>query len=221
MRLKTEKSVKQLIKDGTIQKTYLKYIITGAPRSATLYMALLFQSAGIPIPHEQFFGAPGGGFWLNYAVGDSSSLAVPFLNKIPKDTKIIHIVRNPLKVITTLSKWGFLDNDEVMRDFWMSILVLDTMPSIKQFNGLDRYIHFYIGWNRTIELYTKTRYRIEDINKNPKKLFDDLGEDVKGKKLYRNVKTHTGNPKKYLTRKDLNGCELKDDFLRYCKYLGY
>lgn len=220
-RLPVNSSVKQLIKEGVIPKCYFKYLITGTPRSATLYMALLFQSAGIPIPHEQYFGMPGGGFWLNHAIGDSSCIAVPFLERVPKGTKIIHIVRNPLKVLTALYRWQFLEDNDGMNSFWFSILSRGTMPSWKKFDGLDRYIHYYIGWNRAIECFTDLRYRVEDINKNPKKIFDDLGEDVTGKKLYRNTKTHSANIKKYLTRKDLKGCELEQDFLDYMKHLGY
>jgi hypothetical protein len=209
--------IPDLIERGAIKKLYLKYLITGCPRSATLYMALLFQTAGIPIAHEQYFGVPGAGYWLNYAIGESSSMAVPFLSKVPSGTKVIHIVRDPLKVVTSLYEWGLFESDK----YWFSLMMKDYFPSIFEFKGLDKYLHFYIGWNRQIEIFTKLRYRIEDINKNPKKIFEDLGENVEGKKLWTDTKTHTGDIDKYLTIKDLEGCELKQDIIDYAAYLGY
>lgn len=220
MNLTTNKSITALVKAGVISKTYFKYLITGTPRSATTYMALLFQSAGIPIPHEQFFGAPGGGFWLNYAIGDSSAIAAPFLHMMPEKTTIIHIVRNPLKVLSSFQRWGFLEDNHLL-DFWVGIQAIQNMPSILEYKGLDRYIHYYIGWNRMVEEYTKCRYRVEDINKNPKKIFKDLGEDIKGKKLWADTTTNASDIKKYLTIKDLEGCELKQDFIDYSQHLGY
>ena len=215
------KSGVDLIKDGKIKPYLLEYIVTGCPRSATLFMALLFRSANIPLNHEGLFGVPGGGFWLNHSVGDSSCFAVPFLGKAPEGCKIIHIVRDPFKVITGLKNWGFLDGDNWAR-CWFGILVKDTMPSILQYKGLDRYIHFYIGWNRTIEDYTKLRYRAEDLAVDPKPMFKDIGVELTGKeKLWNDEKTHTSKHKKYLTLEDFDNCSLRQDLKDYSEYLGY
>lgn len=214
-------SAQKLIDSGLIDLYKFFFVITGCPRSGTLFMAMLFRSAGIPINHEGTFGIPGGGYWLNYSVGDSSALAVPFLHKLPKACKVVHAVREPVKVLTGLSKWGLLDDDKY-KDYWFGAIAVNMMPSLLQFKGLDRYIHFYIGWNRTIEQHTRFRYRVEDLAKDPRQMFIDLGVELSGEeKFWNDPKTHTADHKEYLTIKDFEKCALYQDLVDYSKYLGY
>ncbi len=108
-------------------RTNLEYLVVGTGRSGTLYAAKLLTALGFPCGHERIFNgsdlselprlmdrdsdnsACGKHFGLEFAgrpVAESSYMAVPFLDhESLKDCRIIHVVRDPLKVIRS-----FLNN---------------------------------------------------------------------------------------------------------------
>lgn len=198
----------------------VKYVVTGTPRSATRFMGQLFTSVGIPIGHEMFYGMPGCGIYVDDAKGDSSWLAVPHLESIKNaGAIIIHIVRNPLKVVSSLHH-SQINFDNPM-DNMFTIYKVKHLPSIYRYQGLDRYLHFYIEWNKQIEKYADFRFRIEDLDKDPHILFDKIGVDIKGKKLHDDRRTNAYKDVEYLTLKDLDKCSLKNEFLSVAKKYGY
>lgn len=200
-----------------------RYIISSTPRSGTKFMSRFFCSAGIPIGHEMYFGMPGFGSYLSHAVGDSSWMTVPFLPQFDKTkTTIIHIVRNPLKTVSSLLSSMNLGQDQIDTNLYCRFKIL-KLPSILKYKGLDRYLHFWIEWHKTIDKFHDFIYRIEDINKNPKKIFEDLNVKLHPKtKLWNDTKTNTWNTvDKYLTRDDLAHCILKQEFLEMSYNYGY
>jgi len=200
----------------------LKYIIASTPRSSTGYLSQLFTSAGVPIGHEMFYGMPGNGFYPKNAVGDSSWLAVPHLRSEQlKDATVIHLVRNPLKTVSSMFHAQNLEDRNLGTNIYC-MYKLKCLPDILKYKGLDRYLFFWTVWHKEIDLRTDKLYRIESINKNPKKIFADLGIDISKKKLY-TKKYNAYKDVSYLKLKDLKGCNpiLVKEFKELTKKYGY
>ena len=109
------------------------FIITGCARSGTAYTSRLLTAAGVPCTHEEVFSlevaetvsADGWraacrrwrkpGDWADPdsdspappAKGESSWLAAPLLDQLPKDILVFHQLRNPLHVIRSLMRRRF------------------------------------------------------------------------------------------------------------------
>lgn len=187
-------------------------------------MAKLFTSAGVPIGHEMFFGQPGHGFYPPGAVGDSSWMAVPFIHNFydgHNGIKIIHILRDPLKVVSSMYQGRHL-HDKTMETSEYSMFQKKRLPSMMRYRGLDRYLHFYLVWNYEIVPFAYKQYRLEDVIKDPKDMFHDLDINVQGKELYTRKYNERENPK-YFTVNDLHRCDrkLKKEFLTFAKNYGY
>ncbi len=82
------------------------FVVTGCARSATTYTAQLLSDAGCTCTHEAVFGPHTTAFggW-GTAQGDSSWLAVPFLEELPRETVVIHQVREPSKAVDALVRF--------------------------------------------------------------------------------------------------------------------
>lgn len=183
-------------------------LITGCPRSGTAYMARLFTEAGIPCGHEQEIhnnkGQPME--MVRNAKAESSWLAVPYLSQF-KD--IIHITRNPFKVINSMLNVGFLDEEKGDIEY-----ISQSLPEILEIKGIEQYVYFWTEWNKLIENHTKKRYNIEDINKDPRKF---LSQYIEPKQIYKDTECNTWkNQVKYtnnITLNDIPDGEIKNNFI--------
>jgi hypothetical protein len=202
----------------------LNYLFTGCPRTGTQYIAKLVTSAGILCSHECYFGMPGV-FWCpdGEIRAESSWLAAPFLDKVG-DAKIIHIIRNPIKVINSMMADGALDGilGATVHNFWKMMV----MPNILSFQGIDRYLYFFIEWNRMIRERGKNPpvYRLEDIVEDPRAWLKETGIYPK-RKLFTEKANQHHDDKKYFTLEDFKKMEcnkeLKQIFLEiYNQFYG-
>lgn len=87
----------------------MKFIITGCGRSGTNYVAERLNSFGIKCGHESVFRVTGAKENLGNYDGDSSWFSAPFLGKQYPSTKILHIVRDPKKVIESFHRIGLFN----------------------------------------------------------------------------------------------------------------
>jgi len=175
----------------------LKYTITGTGRCGTLNIARNFTLAGIPCGHESIFDIGGidtakkrlngeikihasgistefgnKSVWFDPLLiqADSSYMAAPFLeDEVLRDTIIIHLKRDPLKVISSFVKnlgyFKTLDNP------WEKFIYLHV-PTILDFETpLERACEYYIKWNEMISKHNVVVHKIED---NPNILFEKL-----------------------------------------------
>lgn len=140
----------------------MRFVIVGTGRCGTGYMSKILTKAGLPCGHEDIYTVNGISSFIKGLEGDSSWLAVPHLESIDKDTKVVHIVRNPLKVFRS---WLFDQsniisleptnintpyNDYIRRHF----------PTIdKQKTQVDKAVVYYIECNSLVEEF---KYRNED-----------------------------------------------------------
>jgi hypothetical protein len=83
-----------------------RFVVTGCARSGTTYTARLLSKAGCSCTHESVFGPRTEHFtgW-GAAQGDSSWLAVPFLDELPAGTVVLHQVREPFAAIDALVRF--------------------------------------------------------------------------------------------------------------------
>lgn len=186
----------------------LKVVVTGTGRCGTVFMANLLTSMGWPCGHEAVFGPHGIGrarevlFGREPAensrisrngtifsegapiVGDSSYMAAPFLREL--DATVIHVVRNPLKVVASLVGGVFRNfsashptdfqdaPDHILYERFMYEYVPELGGDMPQ---LDRGCLFYLRWNEMIEASGRVDllHRIEDPTDRIRKLMGGRG----------------------------------------------
>ncbi len=183
-------------------------IITGCPRSGTGFMARLFTEAGIACGHEQKHGFEHG-FRVDNPQAESSWMA-------EADTETIHIVRNPLEVVSSMITRRFLEDD--MRGNEYTKFAFDNVPELKGLSGFNRYMYFWIAWNRRIEKQTKKRFRIEDID-NDKEGF--IKEYCTPKNIYKNERYNANEIRKILKLEDIPDSKIKEEFIEMAERYGY
>jgi hypothetical protein len=158
------------IRVGRLFMTYrreIDFIITGAPRSGTSYIARILSYLGIECGHESMFNP-----WeIRYEQirfdarkwGDSSWLAAPFLEKLPRVTKVFHIVRDPLETINSIIGTGQIDWPSDYRTFlahhcWGdgSYWPTDIRTAAQE---------FWVKWNSMIEGSGRvtSRFQVESV----------------------------------------------------------
>jgi len=180
----------------------LDYIITGTGRCGTLFVANFLTSAGIVCTHEAVFTPMGLEFALDVLSGreqaisssisrgenlsdyemdsfaDSSYMSAPFLGQF--NSKVIHLVRNPYKVISSFLGLGYFSNpfpsapgdSAIYEDF-----IYRNLPAMSEdIPQLDRACLYWILWNELIESSGKVSHmqRIEGS-------FDGLCDFLGGK----------------------------------------
>ena len=176
--------------------TFPAIVATGCARSGTTFLAKLLTQGGITMSHEAYYGFPFFGCtYREGAIGDVGWIAAPFLQREQvRGALTIQIVRHPLKVISSMAHVHTLEDHNFKSNLYTMCKEL-YLPKLRRFRLMDRYIYNWLKWNKMIAPYADLTYRLEDLVQNPKELFDDLGIDVKGKKLstkkvndYSNVK---------------------------------
>ena len=183
--------------------TKLKFLVTGSGRSGTNYMSRFLTSIGIMCGHESIFTHDGiieaiyrlkepeavrtsfcslsnSDEWFNPSlqIADSSYMSAPYLDDpILEDTKIIHLIRNPIKVISsTFYDANFFSEDNLIQTPYVEF-VYGILPQLKIIEDrLEKNIMYYILWNEMIESKIKSKnvfvHKIE--NGITKALFDFL-----------------------------------------------
>jgi len=150
-----------------LRKAAIQFVVTGTPRSGTTYVARVLRKIGFDCHHERRF-TPWEVVMDAYRLddvpwGDSSWLAAPFLPMLPADTKVFHVLRDPLKTINSIIGTGQIDwphdyrtfiakhcwNDE---DYWPADVAADAQT-------------FWLRWNLMIERSGRVhrRFRVEDL----------------------------------------------------------
>jgi len=215
-------------------KNKLYFVIVGTGRCGSVSFANLLSSVGIPCSHERIFGNQGinlsskknsevSGFHNDFILAESSYMAVPYLdNKILKDALIIHVVRDPIKVI--LSFHNKLQYFRHQSNAWEKF-ILYHLPEISNYsNPLTRSICYVVRWNEWIEKQASERryirIRLEyDVDKlldylqipfHPKLKLLNSYEDWKQKRKPLNA-----------TKEDILNSELGEEVRRLSYRYGY
>ncbi|MBI1330645.1 MAG: hypothetical protein GC166_12180 [Alphaproteobacteria bacterium] len=132
-----------------------KFIVAGTGRTGSALIAELLQSAGIACGHESVF-TPWGVCYQRELIGDSSWLAVPYLNEF--SGHILHLVRSPEKVAQSFLDIGFFDPDT---DTAYSRFARRFVPITG--NPVDDAFRWYFEWNSRIEAVAHARFDLDDV----------------------------------------------------------
>lgn len=186
-----------------IDKIDLKYVVTGTGRCGTLFFANLLTSMNIPCSHEAIF-TPNGLSWakdiiegkrktrnseiseiveqpcngINSILAESSYMAAPFLGDF--DVDVIHLVRNPIDVISSFIGKAFnffidskpTHNPDLPNNILYEKFIFEKIPELSnELTQIDRACLYYIRWNQLIEDSKKTKVLIK-IEDGPQKIKD-------------------------------------------------
>lgn len=145
----------------------MRFIVTGTPRSATRYAAVLFDRLGIPCTHEQYCNQNKRLIdvvrWHESQEGtrgDSSWLGWTFLGMMPSPIVVFHCRRNPWAVIDSLAHRNRIVNFDCEASEIVGSL-RETMnaycPSVASYDEpIDRAAEFMLRWNESIESALET-----------------------------------------------------------------
>lgn len=137
-------------------------VVTGCQRSGTAYVSALFTASGWWCSHERFF-SEARQYQVRPDTIESSHCVAPFLTQLPDDALVVHLVRNPLDVLSTL-----LANRKFVGKAPDSVkFARKQAPQIhvKKDSELQRVMRYWHGWNNLIEQSGRVthRWQVEHI----------------------------------------------------------
>ena len=224
----------------------LKYLVTGTGRCGTVYMARLLSSIGIMCGHETTFDHRGFEFALeklkkrNFVttavshpeekwfvakdmIAEASYMAAPFLDKKElSHIKIIHVVRNPLQVISSyVSDIHFFGNC-LLPGFPPYIkFVLNHCPEINNYETeIEKACCYYVLWNEMIEKNAEKHpaYIRLKVEQQPSRALFDFVEVKDCFRFYNNTRANSWKKRREnLTLEDIPEGTLKQSFIKICK----
>ena len=163
--------------------------------------------------------------WFNVKdqIAESSYMSAPFLdNEKLKDCKVIHVVRNPLKVISsTYFDVNFFE--EPLQKGYVKF-VLEHVPEIKEIdNNLEKTVAYYIAWNRMIENKLKNKEHLfVNVERMPsEKLFNFLEIPYTNKYFKDRTINHWNKRDKDLTLDDIPEGKIKNDLIQIIEDYNY
>jgi len=157
-------------------------------------------------------------------IAESSYMAAPYL-KLPelKNVKIIHVVRNPLKVISSFVKSLNYFSQSTPTNEWENKIYNNIKGLSNINNQIERACFYYCKWNELIENNTKTNKHIlcklENIDSN--QLFFDFIEKQKKKiTLPKNINT-INKREQNIKITDIPIGDIKNMFIKKCSDYNY
>lgn len=163
--------------------------------------------------------------WLHSnVIAESSYMAAPFLkDDILKNTKIIHIVRNPLKVISSHVKDINFFEPHKKHNLWLDY-VLSEVPELNSIeNTIEKACYFYTHWNNMIEANIVNHINIRHNTENccTPELLDFL--EVKNPiNEFKNNQINSWKKRtEDLTLNDIPDGSIRNDFIAIGEKYGY
>ena len=199
-------------------------VISSTGRCGSVYVAKLLTSVGILCDHESYFGPTGKEIENSFVskreglhkfpkrIAESSMFSAPFLKTLDSKTKIIHLVRHPLKVITSFTKdlnmfnqnWRDNKSFVVTESFIRKHIDIENIK-----DQLTAGCAYYVLWNRLIEEKFNFRFKKEN---DVKELFDYL--EIKPDKFYQDKKCNSYEKNHNDKAKIITWEEIPDSFYK-------
>jgi len=157
----------------------ISYVVASTPRSGTGYIAQTLSRLGLRCGHEGCFRPDGQSYWQREgAMGDASWLAVPFIDRLPPGTVVLHQTRDPVKAINSINsgaryfrEWPQTREDYLGSDPYRRFIIDHTSGWTWPDGEAGRGAHFWHNWHRWIEGAARRRgdlryfrYRLEDLD---------------------------------------------------------
>jgi hypothetical protein len=164
------------------------FVVTATPRSGTTFTSVVLSRMGCRCGHEQVFQPwkPWGFHGWGEFDGDASCYAVPYLYQLPRDTLVVHQVRDPLATIRSLANWGLFSPFSIRRHIVLPIarftrgkpprelalrfMKVHSRDAWRRRDGdIARAAQHWVDWNRAIERQSQemgleyVRFRVEDL----------------------------------------------------------
>lgn len=116
--------------------------------------------AGVDCGHERAFSMTrhGEGDWI----AESSWCAVPYLSNVGSETYVVHLVRNPLCVISSRAAWGTFPDDGPGRDDRGAFAIKHCPEIALGRNPIERAAIHWVEWNKRCAIRDEL-VRIEDV----------------------------------------------------------
>lgn len=225
----------------------LKYIITGTGRCGTMFMSRFLTDMGIPCGHEVIFTNEG----LTAAKAnlvtyeglnaDSSYMAAPYLqHEILKNASVIHLVREPMKVINSFvvafcyflsgtlackrnnKEWTYAYPPGADPEFKFMKFIYFNLPELHSpsLTAVERAAIHYIKWNEMIERgCAGKKFLFHRIESDISKLTKFIGIDKQD--LYNDKDTNKAIYKNIYTLNDIRSDSIKEKLIDISKRYGY
>ena len=147
-----------------------RFLITGAGRSGTGYIASVLSALGCPTGHEEIFGQKllqdaEEIRWPLEVHGDSSWLGAPYIDALAAGTVVLHQVREPVANVRSSLRIHVFSSPSWYRSF-----AEQHAPALLTGSEVERCMRYWLEWNRMagrarekpqLDYY---RYRLEDID---------------------------------------------------------
>jgi hypothetical protein len=129
-------------------------LITGTGRSGTHYMSYLMCAMGFDLPHERV-GRDGTASWKHIVTGTFINRKGDRRTEIRSEgfARILHIVRHPLKVISSMQTFG-----PATWRYMAEHAAIDADAPLP-----IRGMHAWVEWNRLVEIQAHWRFQIESL----------------------------------------------------------
>lgn len=133
------------------------FLITGCGRSGTMWAAKFFSALGFECGHEVSFSHSSSG---PLVLPESSWLAVPHLSKLPKNTPVLRLVRDPFRVIQSVMNRGFLSWRKSVQ--WEEYVKRHRPDIVEPEDQLTRAILWATTWDDPVDEVEHLTLKIED-----------------------------------------------------------
>jgi hypothetical protein len=136
----------------------LDFVVTGTGRSGTMWAAKALKAAGLPCMHETWcsswtdtYGDNGDWRYAPFGGGESSWQAAPFVGEMQAaGVRVVHLVRDPIKVASSLvgNKMLLPVDGEPLP--WHRFIEAHIGDHIFRLHPHDRALRFWTEWNKQI-----------------------------------------------------------------------
>lgn len=224
----------------------LSYIATGTGRCGTVYAAKYLSSIGVLCGHEFYFNRDNiehairrlehpefskssvvsGNDWLEGRIpnSDSSYMVAPFLdNDFLKDIPVIHLIRNPMKVLSSFTTgFKYFRNASKLSSY--EKFIYDQLPELynEKLSQMERCCLFILRWNQMIAEKSKNRpYLKHQVESCDTKIWEFVGKpDLTDKTIFDDRKANT-KPSIRVSWKQIPEGSIKKEFGEYIDSYGY
>jgi len=226
----------------------LKYIVTGTGRCGTMFMSKFLTSANINCGHELIFNNDGlekartNIEIYNDLEADASYMAAPYLSTdLLCNSKIIHIVREPMEVINSFivafcyflshrpsckqieGEWTYEYPPGADPEFKFMKFMYSHIPALHHevLTPVERAALYYVEWNKMIEEKCKGRdFLFYPIENDISKVCDFIGVK-KSLELYCDKNTNKAEYDKRYVLQSVPSGYIRDELINIGKRYGY